>query len=292
MSGSEDRTIRLWDVNTGQRLRVLRGHTNQVKSVAFSPDGHILASGSIDETIKLWSVRTGECLKTLRSDRPYERMNITGVTGLSKAQIATLKALGAVEADRDPMQIAASIQEYLQPHHPLFEHFEVELTIMFDDIKDSISYIAQHGDRKWQELIQQHDDLLHPVIKRHGGHVVKSLGDGSLAIFSNAAEAAQAALEIQCDLLRHNRQAKSSNQLYIRLGLHTGRALLSAADVLGLAVSLASRVCNQADANEIVISEATYHQAGDAAADFESMGPQRLKGIAEPIALYRRSYQP
>jgi WD40 repeat protein len=56
-----------------------------------------LASGSADEIIKLWDVQTGKCLKTLRSDRPYEGMNIIGVTGITEAQKATLKALGAVE---------------------------------------------------------------------------------------------------------------------------------------------------------------------------------------------------
>jgi WD40 repeat protein len=65
-------------------------------SVAFSRDGETLASCSSDETIKLWDVKTGECLKTL-TDRPYEGMNITGVTGLTEAEKATLKALGAVE---------------------------------------------------------------------------------------------------------------------------------------------------------------------------------------------------
>ena len=67
------------------------------KSLTFSLDGQQLASGSEDGTIKLWDVKSGECLITLKADRPYEGMNITGVTGLTEAQKETLKALGAVE---------------------------------------------------------------------------------------------------------------------------------------------------------------------------------------------------
>ncbi len=95
--------MRLWDISNIHALdknyspTILAGHTNNVRSVCFSPDGRFLASCSEDETIKLWDVETNECLKTVRPDRPYERMNITGVTGLTEAQKATLKALGAVE---------------------------------------------------------------------------------------------------------------------------------------------------------------------------------------------------
>jgi WD40 repeat protein len=95
-SGSEDQTVKLWNIHTGECLETLHGHSKRVCSVAFSSDGKTLASGSGDETIKLWDVKTGECLKTLR-DRPYEGMNITGVTGLTEAEKATIKALGAVE---------------------------------------------------------------------------------------------------------------------------------------------------------------------------------------------------
>jgi predicted NACHT family NTPase len=95
-SGSSDNTVKLWDIRNGECLNTFQGHTNPVLSVAFSLDGKILASSSSDETIKFWDLKTGECLKTL-TDRPSEGMNITGVTGLTETEKASLKALGAVE---------------------------------------------------------------------------------------------------------------------------------------------------------------------------------------------------
>ncbi|NEP13838.1 MAG: NACHT domain-containing protein [Symploca sp. SIO2C1] len=97
VSGSDDHTIRLWDTRNGQCQNILQGHTNSVRSVAFSPDGQMLASGSRDGTIKFWDIQTGECLKTLRSPRPYEGMKITDVKGVTAAEKASLKALGAVD---------------------------------------------------------------------------------------------------------------------------------------------------------------------------------------------------
>jgi len=95
-SGSSDRSVKLWDSRSGECLQTWQSHSDLVMSVAFSPEGKTLASGSGDGTIKLWDVKTGECLKTLIAERPYEGMNITGVTGLTDAEKATLKALGAV----------------------------------------------------------------------------------------------------------------------------------------------------------------------------------------------------
>ncbi|MFW9261927.1 NB-ARC domain-containing protein [Nostoc sp. CALU 546] len=89
-------TIEIWDIDTGKRLIILQGHSNWVRSVAFSSDG-TLYSGSQDGAIKQWNVKTGECIKTLMSKRPYEGMNIKGISGLGEEQKNTLKELGAVE---------------------------------------------------------------------------------------------------------------------------------------------------------------------------------------------------
>jgi len=95
-SGSGDQTIRLWNLQTGSCLNVLHEHTSWVTSVSFSPDGQFLISGSDDRTLKVWDITTGCCIQTLMVDRLYEGMNIQGATGLTPAQAATLKALGAI----------------------------------------------------------------------------------------------------------------------------------------------------------------------------------------------------
>jgi WD40 repeat protein/transcriptional regulator with XRE-family HTH domain len=105
ISGSQDGTVRVWrpigreTMGPGGRrlLATLRGHTSGVWSVALAVGGRLLASGSEDGTVRLWDAGSGACLRTLRSDRRYERVDITGLIGVTAAQRAALLALGAVE---------------------------------------------------------------------------------------------------------------------------------------------------------------------------------------------------
>jgi WD40 repeat protein len=64
-SGSEDKTIKIWDVTTRKNIKTLTGHSDGVNGVSFSPDGKLLASASSDHTIKIWDVATGKNIKTL-----------------------------------------------------------------------------------------------------------------------------------------------------------------------------------------------------------------------------------
>ncbi len=99
---SEDRTIKMWSMDTATCVKTLEGHSDSLLSVTFSPNGHLLASGSQDQTIKLWDTATDENLRTLKADRPYEGMNITGIKGLSHAQIASLRDLGGLTSPPGP----------------------------------------------------------------------------------------------------------------------------------------------------------------------------------------------
>ncbi|HEY9801394.1 MAG TPA: NB-ARC domain-containing protein [Leptolyngbyaceae cyanobacterium] len=97
-SGSADTTVKLWEVSTGKCITTLQhGHTAAIHTVAFSPDGKLLASGSEDEMILLWDMQNFSRSRSLKSPRLYENMDITGITGVTDAEKASLKMLGAVE---------------------------------------------------------------------------------------------------------------------------------------------------------------------------------------------------
>ena len=86
-----------WDVETAECLSKQAAHQGMIRSLKVSPDGKWLASCGDDGAITIWNLRRGELVRTLRLDRPYERMNITGIRGLTEAQKASLQTLGAFE---------------------------------------------------------------------------------------------------------------------------------------------------------------------------------------------------
>lgn len=66
VSGSDDKTVKLWDTKTGMEIRTLSGHKNVVTSVSFSPKGNYIVSGSWDKTIILWDTKTGKKIQTMK----------------------------------------------------------------------------------------------------------------------------------------------------------------------------------------------------------------------------------
>jgi len=97
VSGGSDGVLRWWDVQSGECMRMRAAHQGAIRSLRSSPDGSRLVSCGSDGAIIVWDLASGEHLQTLRRDRPYERLDITGIRGVTEAQKATLRALGAME---------------------------------------------------------------------------------------------------------------------------------------------------------------------------------------------------
>jgi WD40 repeat protein len=87
LSGSEDHTVRLWELTSGHCLRTLEGHTAGVNSVAWSPDGRQVLSGSDDRTLRLWEVASGRCLRTLEGHKVS--VNSVGWSGDGRRAFST-----------------------------------------------------------------------------------------------------------------------------------------------------------------------------------------------------------
>jgi WD40 repeat protein/transcriptional regulator with XRE-family HTH domain len=97
VSAGSDGTLRWWNPQTGECILSRKGHAGPVQSLRASPDGRLLASCGDDGTIQIWEMESGDHITTLRRDRPYERLNITGIKGLTDAQKQALKLMGAIE---------------------------------------------------------------------------------------------------------------------------------------------------------------------------------------------------
>jgi WD40 repeat protein/transcriptional regulator with XRE-family HTH domain len=97
ISGDNDGLLRWWNIQNGQCIHVQAAHQGAVRSLKISPQGHRFASCGTDGTIKIWDWHSGEHLRTLRYERPYERLDISRVRGLTAAQKSALLTLGAVE---------------------------------------------------------------------------------------------------------------------------------------------------------------------------------------------------
>ena len=103
LSASDDHTLRLWDVATGETLRVFEGHTDLVSSVAFSQDGQTALSGSFDRTLRLWDVASGETLRVFE-----------GHTSLVRAVAFSPTSLDIGGDNYDPGQLALSVDHTLR----------------------------------------------------------------------------------------------------------------------------------------------------------------------------------
>jgi len=115
LSGSEDKTLRLWNLSGGNCIRVFRGHTGRISSAAISPDGKFLISGSDDKTIRLWEIESGHCIRIFEG-------HSGGVTCLSLSQDGSALISGGWDKDLRlwNLETGESIRTFKGHEEPVF----------------------------------------------------------------------------------------------------------------------------------------------------------------------------
>jgi class 3 adenylate cyclase len=151
--------------------------------------------------------------------------------------------------------------------------------VLFTDIVGSTEQLARVGDRAWRDVLVAHDEQAAVAIGQHGGWLVKSTGDGILAMFEGPAQAIRAARAIG-DGVR-------DLDLQTRAGVHVGEIETRGDDVAGVAVHVAARVAALAGADEVLVSSTVKDLAAGSGLGFEDAGEHELKGVPDRWRLFR-----
>ena len=163
------------------------------------------------------------------------------------------------------------VEEFVTGHVTRFSD-RVRTTMLFTDIVDSTPLAASMGDEKWSALIDEHNDRVHRQVVAHGGHEVKSTGDGFLVAFDDSEEAVRCALSAMA--------AVTDLGLELRAGVHVGEvAHMGKNDMSGLAVHFAQRLCARAEGDQLLTSAAVRDACEGSDIVFEDRGKATLKGI-------------
>jgi len=152
-------------------------------------------------------------------------------------------------------------------------------TALFTDIVGSTEKLLKMGDEDWRSMLDKHDAIVSPLVALFKGRVVKNTGDGILAIFDGPVRALQCALKLVEELEKIN--------LPIRAGLHVGEVVSRGEDITGIAVNIAARVMDQANAGEVLMTRTLKDLTGGSQMVFESAGEYELKGFNENFELFR-----
>ena len=163
------------------------------------------------------------------------------------------------------------IEEFLTGVRPVPEIDRVLATVLFTDMVTSTVRSAQVGDRRWKDLLDQHDTLIRRELERHRGRLVKNTGDGILATFDGPARAIRCAQAIAANV--------KALGIEVRAGLHTGEVELRGEDVTGMGVNIAARVMDTAGPGEVVASSTVKDLVAGSGLRFVDRGTQDLRGV-------------
>ena len=130
-------------------------------------------------------------------------------------------------------------------------------TILFTDLKGSTSILQQVGQSAYMALLDEHDLIIRHALVATRGREVKHTGDGIMASFDNLSRALQCATAIQ-DGFDGRTATAATPELRVRIGMAAGEPVDHNDDIFGATVNLASRICDAADAGQILVSEIVH----------------------------------
>jgi len=143
---------------------------------------------------------------------------------------------------------------------------------------------ASLGDDHWKSVLDRHDVTVRAAVGRCGGTVVKTTGDGVLALLPSAGAAVRAAERVRDEL--------AADGLEVRIGIHVGDVDRRGDDVSGLGVHIAARAIAVAASGQVVVTASVSAAIAGQAAAFETLGAHKLKGIPGAWELFRLADTP
>lgn len=155
---------------------------------------------------------------------------------------------------------------------------------------DMIGYTAlgQRSESLSLALVDEQRSLTRPILKRHKGREVKTIGDAFLVEFSSALDAVRCAYEIQRATREFNIPLPEERRIHLRVGIHLGDVVESAGDISGDAVNLASRIEALADNGGVCLTRQVYdHVQNKFELPLKSVGNKQLKNVAFPVEVFR-----
>ena len=166
---------------------------------------------------------------------------------------------------------------------------EKEITILFTDVVASSSYWDSRGHVMGRLMIDFLNRLMFPIIKKHNGRIIKTVGDSVMAAFKQPRQALRASIAIQ-QALQHERES-DPHIPKIRIGIHSGRAVVEKGDIFGDPVNVASRIEEKAKANEILISARALRKLNQKSFPLEKKVRFTPRGKKNPMTLYKCLWQ-
>jgi len=159
--------------------------------------------------------------------------------------------------------------------------------VAFTDICGFTEFTAVRGDADAVRLLAAQDDVVRSRLP-DGARIVKSTGDGLLLWFPDGLSALTSALAFQDGFAIE--EAGSELPLWVRIGVHWGAQTRRGDDLIGHDVNIAARVVDIAGPSEVVVTEALLTNIGETAAhrfELDELGPVVMKGLPEPVRLFR-----